>query len=430
MRGKTSLHIGKKMSMRHNLRTYNKEKWNNDKHIDYNRTPLNVYNHTALKEFFAKTFGDALLAFNEKQYSKHPERVIGLSRKQIKMYQNQLEEKYGKGSPKVSEQLEKIKREKAVSQYFKEQKKNAQEAIIQMSNSKNFAKMIEEKGFEKAIQIHREFMEKVVADWEKNNPSLKIFSYSMHFDEATPHIHIDFIPIVKSTQGLTCKVSLEGALSQLGFKREKDQKYAETPYKQWRAEQSHRLDKLASAYMEIVPNEPSASKGHLEYWQKKYEVEAHKGLKKLVGEFIKKPTVEAAKKLIESGEALNEALTAKGKELMEQAKLEMSALQQEKIKAQAIIDNAIVTEAIRKDREHKLANLERYEKENAILSERLSSATAENKQLKQRNKELFTENCSLKSMLEYTHEQLTGESILADDLLKKRKRNTRSIEKD
>ena len=371
MRGKTSLHLGKTMSMKHNLRTYDEEKWNKDNHIDKERSHLNVYEHTPLKEFFDKQFGEALVAFNEKQYAKHPERVIGMSQKQITATRNQLEERYGKDSPKVAEKLEKIKREKAVSEYYRQQKKNAQEAMIQMSDSQNFLKMIEEKGFEKAVEIHREFMEKVIEDWEKNNPSLKIFSYSMHFDEATPHLHLDFIPIAESSRGLTCKVSMEGALQQLGFKREQDQKYSETPYKQWRKAESLRIDKVASAYMEIVPNEPSASKGHDEYWQHKYKVEAEKGMKKLISEFTKKPTIETAKKLIENGEALNEALTSEGKKTMKQAQLEMSALEQAKRKAQAIIDNARVSEAFRKDREKKLTEREtKLASKEALLNER------------------------------------------------------------
>lgn len=371
MRGKTSLHLGKKMSLRHNLRTYDEEKWNKDNHIDKERSHLNVYEHTPLKEFFDKQFGEALVAFNEKQYAKHPERVIGMSQKQITATRNQLEERYGKDSPKVTEKLEKIKREKAVSEYYKQQKKNVQEAIIQMSDAENFAKLIEEKGFEKAVGIHKEFMKRTIANWEKNNPSLKIFSYSMHFDEATPHLHLDFVPIAESSRGLTCKVSMEGALQQLGFKREKDQKYAETPYKQWRNQQSLRIDDIARAYMEIVPNEPSGSKGHLEYWQKKYEVEAEKGMKKLIGEFIKKPTLETAKKLIENGTALNETLTSEGKKTMKQAEIEMSALEQAKRKAQAIIDNAKVTEAIRKDQEKKLSEREtKLASKEALLDER------------------------------------------------------------
>lgn len=371
MRGKTSLHLGKKMSLRHNLRTYDEEKWNKDNHIHNERSHLNISEHTPLKKFFDEQFGEALVAFNEKQYAKHPERVIGMSQKQITATRNQLEERYGKDSPKVTEKLEKIKREKAVSEYYKQQKKNVQEAIIQMSNADNFVKLIEEKGFEKAVEIHKEFMARTIADWEKNNPSLKIFSYSMHFDEATPHLHLDFIPIAESSRGLTCKVSLEGALQQLGFKRDKDQKYTETPYKQWRAKQSLRIDKVASAYMEIVPNEPSASKGHLEYWQKKYEIESEKGLRKIIDEFKKKPTIETAKKLIESGTALNEALTSEGKELIKKAQLEMSALEQAKRKAQAIIDNAKIAEAIRKDQEKKLSEREtKLASKEALLNER------------------------------------------------------------
>lgn len=58
MRGKISLHVGKKWSQRHNLRDYDKEKWNVDKHIDDSRSHLNVVvKNENLEDFFDKVFG-------------------------------------------------------------------------------------------------------------------------------------------------------------------------------------------------------------------------------------------------------------------------------------------------------------------------------------------------------------------------------------
>lgn len=54
--------------------------------------------------------------------------------------------------------------------------------------------------------------------FEKRNPNLKVFNAIMHLDEATPHLHIDFIPIAhKVERGLSVKVSMKGALKEQGF---------------------------------------------------------------------------------------------------------------------------------------------------------------------------------------------------------------------
>ncbi len=54
--------------------------------------------------------------------------------------------------------------------------------------------------------------------FEKRNPNLKVFNAVMHLDEATPHLHIDFIPVAyKEQRSLSVKVSMKGALREQGF---------------------------------------------------------------------------------------------------------------------------------------------------------------------------------------------------------------------
>ena len=55
--------------------------------------------------------------------------------------------------------------------------------------------------------------------FQARNPTLRVFWSHLHMDEATPHIHIDFVPyITGSKRGMDTRVSLKQALSQLGFK--------------------------------------------------------------------------------------------------------------------------------------------------------------------------------------------------------------------
>ena len=54
--------------------------------------------------------------------------------------------------------------------------------------------------------------------FEKRNPNIKVFNAVMHLDEATPHLHIDFVPICHSpNRGLPVRISLKGALKEQGF---------------------------------------------------------------------------------------------------------------------------------------------------------------------------------------------------------------------
>ena len=49
-------------------------------------------------------------------------------------------------------------------------------------------------------------------------PTLRVFSAHLHMDEATPHLHIDFIPFTTgSKRGLETRVSLKKALEALGL---------------------------------------------------------------------------------------------------------------------------------------------------------------------------------------------------------------------
>lgn len=57
-----------------------------------------------------------------------------------------------------------------------------------------------------------------MCEFEQRNPNLKVFNAVMHLDEATPHLHIDFVPIARNMKkGLPVKVSMKGALREQGF---------------------------------------------------------------------------------------------------------------------------------------------------------------------------------------------------------------------
>ena len=54
--------------------------------------------------------------------------------------------------------------------------------------------------------------------FQERNPNLYLFNCVMHLDEATPHLHIDYIPVANGYKtGMKTRNSLTKALQQMGF---------------------------------------------------------------------------------------------------------------------------------------------------------------------------------------------------------------------
>ena len=43
-------------------------------------------------------------------------------------------------------------------------------------------------------QLAAKVLDKYMQDFLRRNPTLRVFSAYLHMDEATPHLHIDFVP--------------------------------------------------------------------------------------------------------------------------------------------------------------------------------------------------------------------------------------------
>lgn len=39
-------------------------------------------------------------------------------------------------------------------------------------------------------------LDEYMKDFQARNPTLRVFSAHLHMDEATPHLHIDFVPYI------------------------------------------------------------------------------------------------------------------------------------------------------------------------------------------------------------------------------------------
>lgn len=134
---------------------------------------------------------------------------------------DQAVERYNEGKRndrKITDYYEKIRQGK--------QEKLFHEVIFQIGNSKDMAVGTEEG--ELAAKVLDEYMN----DFQKRNPALRVFNCYLHLDEATPHLHIDFVPYVSNWKGkgMDTRVSLKQAMKSLGFEGESKR---DTELNQW-----------------------------------------------------------------------------------------------------------------------------------------------------------------------------------------------------
>ena len=161
-----------KGSLTHNRRDFIAE------NVDSSRTLLNIeYRNEDIRAVYHELFDGALARYNEKQTRK--DRVI-------------------------DDYYDKIRTGK--------QEKLFEELIIQIGNKDDMS-ATSENG-----QLARQMLDEYMQSFQQRNPTLRVFSAHLHMDEATPHLHIDFIPFTTgSKRGLETRVSLKKALEALGF---------------------------------------------------------------------------------------------------------------------------------------------------------------------------------------------------------------------
>ena len=162
-----------KGSVNHNSRKFKAA------NVDGSRTDRNIdYCNENIKDVYHELFDGALKRYNSKQT---------------------------RDDRKISDYYEKIRSGK--------QEKPFHELILQIGDKDNMGATTE--NGELAKQILDEYFQ----HFQERSPSLRVFSAHLHMDEATPHLHIDFVPFTTgSKRGLDTRVSLKQALAALGFK--------------------------------------------------------------------------------------------------------------------------------------------------------------------------------------------------------------------
>lgn len=162
-----------KGSVNHNSRKFKAE------NVDGSRTHRNIdYCNENIKKVYHELFDEALERYNYKQT---------------------------RADRRIENYYEKIRNSK--------QEKPFHELILQIGDKENMSAESENG------EIARQILDEYYRGFQERNPQLKVFSAHLHMDEATPHLHIDFVPFTTgSKRGLDTRVSLKQALAAQGFK--------------------------------------------------------------------------------------------------------------------------------------------------------------------------------------------------------------------
>lgn len=168
-----------KGNFNHNRRTNSKIPEN----VDPTRTAFNkILIDKDIRQVYKEVFGEALAEYNANQVAKkHPER-------QKKDYYSS------------------ICHDKKTEPF--------REAVVQIGN--------------KDKQLPRwesnDILQKFLKRFQENNPQLVVVGAYIHNDEATPHMHIVYVPVATYSKGLKTRVSNDKALNQMGYKTWNDWK--------------------------------------------------------------------------------------------------------------------------------------------------------------------------------------------------------------
>lgn len=92
--------------------------------------------------------------------------------------------------------------------------------------------------------------------FQERNPNFRVFNAVLHMDEATPHLHIDYIPVGHYKQGVDTQNGIAQALKEMGYGTGKD------AISRWREKERTILEEICKAH-KIEISAPQKSRGSL-----------------------------------------------------------------------------------------------------------------------------------------------------------------------
>ena len=340
-------------SLAHNRRDFVAE------NVDPDRVHLNIcYQNENLKEVYKELFDDSVERYN---VGKRKDRQI-------------------------TNYYEKIRQGK--------QEKLFHEVIFQIGNREDMAVGTTEGDL--AVKVLDEY----VKNFQQRNPTLHVFSCYLHQDEATPHLHIDFVPyITGSKRGLDTRVSLKSALAAEGFT---GGTRGATELNQWIASEKQELATVMERYgvewLQKGTHEKHLSVLEFEKKERAREVAELDSQKREISSVVAQLGEEVSVKKQELKNATTEKELAE--EATQRAKEEGAVAQQEK--------------------EVLLASNQELRMENARLESRKDRLRMDNHDLKQKQLQLQIDNEELEQRhedLQYTNSKLknVNDKLSADN---------------
>ena len=180
--GRVSMPQGKGSQM-HNRREYEKYGKPTPDNIDVSKSHENItLVDKDIKEAYREIFGEALDKYNAKQ--KRADR-------------------------KIEDYCDHIKKSKNGEKLFYED-------VVQWGSKDDFQNP-------QTRERAKEALVKYVEGFEERNPNLKLIGAYIHMDEASPHLHLDYVPVANGyRRGLETRNSLDKAMKQMGFQPENE----------------------------------------------------------------------------------------------------------------------------------------------------------------------------------------------------------------
>ena len=197
-KGKEVEHIGAKTisfvkgkgSLNHNNREFIHDNVDEER-IAWNR----IYKQESIKEAYDVCFGQALVEYNAKQ--KRKDRI-------------------------KSDYMEEIKHSGNKEKVFYEN-------VVQIGKMDDTSVVDENRELTESAKRAIEVLDIYAKTFQERNPNLYVFNSVMHLDEATPHLHIDYIPVAHGYKnGLQTRNSLTKAFQQMGFEKATGKRENET----------------------------------------------------------------------------------------------------------------------------------------------------------------------------------------------------------
>ena len=219
MSAKTIYMCQGKGSLSHNNRTFSA------KNIDKSRTPDNItFKKQSLKQAYNELFGGAVERYNAKQ--KRNDRKVDDYFKHL------------------------FNREPSMSVLTsKNKQKSFYEDLVQIGTKDDTGVGMPDA--EKAKSCLIEYMN----GFQHRNPNFHVFNAVLHLDEATPHLHIDYIPVGHFKNGIDTRNAMAKALEEMGHGKGAD------AINRWRLTEWKVLQRICERNG-IEISEPQKSRGY------------------------------------------------------------------------------------------------------------------------------------------------------------------------